>query len=591
MSVKERIRNTYRPYFYCFDDVVRYQFISKGLLYVVIMIIENLSLLLLKTTGKVAITTGDFAFIFKSWQGPILILFALATLFIYLAFDINTQIIFAKKVLTNQEYSIRSIMKEGLLSIRQFFNVGGFILIIYITLIIPTIGFGISVSLTENFYIPTFISSVIKSTPLYNVIYTLVIVLLSMLGVINIFILHGMILDNMPVIKSSKQSISLLKENWKDFLVQNLIFALRAVLVNVVMIVMLIIPAVIFYILPVSDSMSRYLLILIFLAAVAITTLTNSVFTTFYFIRLTQLYYEYKHEENRFKVLKGRKRVPIAVVQIILVLGVWLGGAYVINLYFDELVPAESTVGVIAHRGGGNEAPENTVAGINKAIELGAYGSEIDVQRTADNRYIVNHDSNFKRLCGESRTPEEMTLYEIKQLNVTDPLFPDQTEKIPTFEEMLEAAKGKIVLFVELKGNTADRQMVDDVVRIIKEHEMEKECVIISLKYNLIDYLEDTYPDMESAYLTFASFGNTAELNCDYLGLEEEAASRQAMNAAQKQNKGVLVWTLNSEDTQRYFLLTKADFIITDKVSQAMNLIDEIANRSDFERLSEWIID
>lgn len=591
MNVKERIRNTYRPYFYCFDDVVRYQFISKGLLYLVIMIIESLSLLLLKTTGKVAITTGDFAFIFKSWQGPILILIALATLFIYLAFDINTQIIFAKKVLTNQEYSIRSIMKEGLLSIRQFFNVGGFILILYITLIIPMIGFGISVSLTENFYIPTFISSVIRSEPLYNVIYTLAIGVLSIIGVINIFILHGMILDNMPVLKSSRQSLNLLKENWKDFLIQNLIFAARVALVNIVAIMMLMIPAVIVYILPLDKSVSRYMLIMIFLAALVIMPMINSVFTTFYFIRLTQLYYDYKHEENCFKVLKGQKRVPIIIIQIILVSSVWLGIAYIINQKFDELVPAESSVRVIAHRGGGSEAPENTVAGINKAIELGAYGSEIDVQRTADNYYIVNHDSNFKRLCGESKSPEEMKLSEIRQLKITDPLFPDQVEKIATFEEMLEAAKGKIVLFVELKGNSADKQMVDDVVRIIKEHEMEKECVIISLKYNLIDYLEDTYPDMESAYLTFASFGKTAELHCDYLGLEEEAASRQAIRAAHKQNKGVLVWTLNKEETQRYFLLTNADFIITDKVSQAMDLIDEIAKRSDLERLSEWLIE
>ena len=71
--------------------------------------------------------------------------------------------------------------------------------------------------------------------------------------------------------------------------------------------------------------------------------------------------------------------------------------------------------------------------------------------------------------------------------------------------------------------------------------------VLISLKYELIDYIETNYPDMQTGFLTFASFGNTAALNCDYIGLEEESATTDAINAIHKEGKKVLVWTANEE--------------------------------------------
>jgi len=66
-----------------------------------------------------------------------------------------------------------------------------------------------------------------------------------------------------------------------------------------------------------------------------------------------------------------------------------------------------------------------------------------------------------------------------------------QKALLQTFEDMLEAAKGKVILFTELKGATADRQMVDDAVALIRRYGMEEECVLISLKYDVIDYAED----------------------------------------------------------------------------------------------------
>ena len=171
---------------------------------------------------------------------------------------------------------------------------------------------------------------------------------------------------------------------------------------------------------------------------------------------------------------------------------------------------------------------------------------------------------------------------EVKQLSIDG-------ELVPTFEEMLEASRGKLVLFTELKGNTVDRKMADDAVSLIKQYQMENECVLISLKYDLIDYIETNYSEIQTGFLTFASFGKTAALNCDFIGLEEESATVDAIRSIHAEGKKVLVWTANETESQRHFLCSKVDGLITDNVSQAIKLVSDLEKRSDLDRMIDTI--
>ena len=154
---------------------------------------------------------------------------------------------------------------------------------------------------------------------------------------------------------------------------------------------------------------------------------------------------------------------------------------------------------------------------------------------------------------------------------------------------MLISSKGRMVLFTELKGHTADRKMADDAVELIRQYRMEEETVLISLKYDLIDYIETNYPEMQTGFLTFASFGKTAALNCDYLGLEEESVTTDAIDAIHKEGKKALVWTANEKGSQKHFLCTDVDGLITDEVSQAVGLVRELEQRSDLDRMIDRI--
>ena len=164
-------------------------------------------------------------------------------------------------------------------------------------------------------------------------------------------------------------------------------------------------------------------------------------------------------------------------------------------------------------------------------------------------------------------------------------------EPVATFEEMLDASHERVILYVELKGETADQQMADDAVRIIKERGMEKETVLISLQYDLIDYISNTYPEMETGYLTFVSFGDTAALNCDYLALEEETSTHSMISSIHDKGKKVFVWTVNDEEDLYKFLSSDADEIITDNVSGAKATKALLEERSLFDRMVDDVTD
>ena len=106
----------------------------------------------------------------------------------------------------------------------------------------------------------------------------------------------------------------------------------------------------------------------------------------------------------------------------------------------------------IGHRGAKGYIAENTLESIQKAINLGVDGVEIDVFRCASGEIVVFHDKKLDRLTNSTGFIEEMTISSLNSVLV------EGKYKIPTLEEVLTLIDGKILLNVELKGkNTAEK--------------------------------------------------------------------------------------------------------------------------------------
>ena len=582
IQINTKIKERLRPYTQALPDILNYQIVTKVLICIWLFLLGRLFQALLKSSGRVAVTSGDWKFLFTTWQGILILILGIVSLFVYVAFDLNSKIVLSRNLITGQTASLEESIKEGFFSVRKLINPEGLLAVLYIALIAPVLGIGISISATEKLYIPTFISSVIESSVLYSALAGAAVLVFLAMGIANLFMLHGIIIDDLGIGEAGRQSRKIIKANWKDYIKQNVIFILLIAgsLIGIA-IVCLFIPLKLITLLP-AGPLSRLLTIIFVTAGTVISVLADLFGIPLYILKMTQLYYSYKQgSEYEFREIKREKPVSYKLAGIV-VLAAAAIAVCVMYVRFDQFFPLETDVKVIAHRGGGNEGRENTLSGLEKAWTAGAYGSEIDIQRTKDGYYVLNHDGTFKRVAGDSRKPEEMTLREVKKLSIDG-------EPVPTYEEMLISSRGRMVLFTELKGNTADIKMADDAIKLVKQYQMEDEVVLISLKYDLIDYIETNYPEMQTGFLTFASFGETAALNCDYIGLEEESATSDAIDAIHREGKKALVWTANEKGSQKHFLCTKIDGIITDNVTQAMDLTTELEHRADLDRMIDKI--
>ncbi|MDO9555887.1 MAG: glycerophosphodiester phosphodiesterase family protein [Atribacterota bacterium] len=104
---------------------------------------------------------------------------------------------------------------------------------------------------------------------------------------------------------------------------------------------------------------------------------------------------------------------------------------------------------IIGHRGAKGIAPENSLSGFKKAVELGIDGIELDVHLTKDGKLIVIHDMDLKRLAGLRIPIKQLTFKELKEYDISK-FFTKNQEKI--MEKLPEEKK----YFLELKTIQAD---------------------------------------------------------------------------------------------------------------------------------------
>ncbi|WP_174868301.1 glycerophosphodiester phosphodiesterase family protein [Pectobacterium polaris] len=121
----------------------------------------------------------------------------------------------------------------------------------------------------------------------------------------------------------------------------------------------------------------------------------------------------------------------------------------------DVIAAQNATVLAVAHRGVWASAPENSLAALREAIRLGVDIVEIDAQLTADSHVVVIHDDTLDRTSDMSGCIGKMTLEEIRQARLRgsdgSSAWPLSNEKVPLLYEVLEEARGRIVINVDVK--------------------------------------------------------------------------------------------------------------------------------------------
>lgn len=107
---------------------------------------------------------------------------------------------------------------------------------------------------------------------------------------------------------------------------------------------------------------------------------------------------------------------------------------------------------IIGHRGAMGHETENTLASVQKALDLGVDMIEIDVFKIESGEVVVFHDDTVDRLTNGGGAIEGYNISDLKKLTL------DGNHKIPMLQDVLKLIDHKVPLNIELKGgDTADR--------------------------------------------------------------------------------------------------------------------------------------
>lgn len=565
--------------------VLVYQLLSKGVMLLCLWGLRQLVGSLLWVIGRGRFNSGDMPYLMRTWQGWMLLSAGLAGLIVYGVVDLCALVLLSRSVLCQRRTSVWRILRQAFSMLPRFLCPRGVLAVLAVTLILPLTGTALGISLTTGFSIPNYLRTYLVGNLPLRLLFDAGVLLLWVLAAARVFTFHGVVLGGRPVAESMRRSRGIMARHGRQVLARMLKGLAGWALALAAMILVLVkLPYALLDASGVLGAPARFGNLMIMAVILSCFGLYALLFLPAQVMRLTLIMDDFTDiipGDFHAPPPRDRRFWALCAASLLLTCAV-LSGALTPAFYF--IFPWTDNPELIAHRGAGVLSTENTVEALETAIARGCYASEIDVQRTSDGAYIVLHDVTFARVCNVLRKPSEMTLEEVKQLRVGG------TAEVATLEEMLDAAKDRIHLYIELKGESIDLRMAEDLYRMVAERDMLRQCAFISLHYWIIDALESLHPDAETIYLSYYSFGRLENLNCDGLGIEAASATARNIRRIHMAGKRVDVWTCNTIGAISQVVLSEADGIITDEIDRTEHMIDAFDRREFLARIMNRIL-
>lgn len=228
-------------------------------------------------------------------------------------------------------------------------------------------------------------------------------------------------------------------------------------------------------------------------------------------------------------------------------------------------------VAIVGHRGGRGEGwpAENTLAAFARAHAEGADAIELDVRATRGDGVVVFHDATLARMTEGSDWRALATLSPGEAARVK---LGASREPIPTLDDVLAWARGRLAVNVEVKHDVPDRaSFARAVARSIARH-AEVEVLVSSFNPFVLAAMAAIAPRAPRAWLTHEGQSRweaawapiAARAPLDALHVERTQASTALVARAKRHAKRVGVWTVNDPREARDLASLGVDWLITD---------------------------
>lgn len=164
--------------------------------------------------------------------------------------------------------------------------------------------------------------------------------------------------------------------------------------------------------------------------------------------------------------------------------------------------PFDREILLVAHRGASGDAPENTFAAFELAIAQGAKMIELDVQRTADDRLVVIHDSTLRRTTNSRGRVAKFTYTALRSLDAGS-WFGKRFagEPIPLLDDVLDRVRGRLYINIEVKSTAVRDGTAGLLIRAIHRHRMEEMVLVSSFHHGVVKQIKAAAPMLATAVI------------------------------------------------------------------------------------------
>lgn len=208
-----------------------------------------------------------------------------------------------------------------------------------------------------------------------------------------------------------------------------------------------------------------------------------------------------------------------------------------------------------AHRGASGNAPENTFAAVELALNCGASMVELDLQKTKDGKFIVFHDETLGRTTNGSGKISNFTWDEIKNLDAGS-WYSEKFagEKIPLLADMLEYLGDKAYLNLEIKPKACfekEEDAIFEIIKIIKDANFQEKALVASFDYDALKLIKRIEPKFHTAAIKIPGDKRTlsdviSETKCEAIVCSERELSKKLSKEAQ--NLGIYIGVYGIDD-------------------------------------------
>ena len=243
---------------------------------------------------------------------------------------------------------------------------------------------------------------------------------------------------------------------------------------------------------------------------------------------------------------------------------------------------------VFGHRGAAGEAPENTLAGIRHAIDIGVRHIEIDLRLTLDHQLAVLHDRNLKRTAGLNKTINELRAAELSSTDASAGFNnwranPDCA--VPTLAGLLQQTPELECIQLEIKSDdsTDASAIVAALAAFFPDAASARHVIATSFDAAIIAALAARAPHIRRGIVAKrelpAALATAKKLGCDFLCLHYKlitACSTATLESLATSGLHISCWTVNGPRIANALAKRGVHSIITDIPTKLLPHVQKI---------------